>query len=162
MTHHKYLHQAVPLGLLEHGKVSHVMLQKCTLNLEETGLQSEKLTRKEESSKWAHWWVQDPMRTVMICVSVTLAECFPIPVPLHRWLSKPRMFSPLSESSSVGWKEDAFGVRLTRALNCPSPLYKLYNSWQASRWLWAQIFVWEAGIITLYLAHSAVLQPKYM
>ena len=28
MTHHKFLHQAVPLGLLKYGKVSHVMLQK--------------------------------------------------------------------------------------------------------------------------------------
>ena len=98
------------------------MLQKSTLSLEETGLQSEKLTRKEESNKWARWWVRDPTRTVAISVSVTLAECFPIPVPLHRWLSKPRMFSPLSESFSVDWEEDAFGIRLARVLNYPSPL----------------------------------------
>jgi hypothetical protein len=35
MTHHEFLHQVVPLGLLKHGKVSHVMLQKRTLSLRE-------------------------------------------------------------------------------------------------------------------------------
>lgn len=48
MTHHNFLHQMVPLGLSKHGKVSKIMLQKETLNLEEMKLLLEKLRSQEE------------------------------------------------------------------------------------------------------------------
>lgn len=65
MTHHKFVPQVVPPGLLKYRKVSDVMLQKWTLSLEEIDLLSEKLARHEEINKGADGGCGSPFESTV-------------------------------------------------------------------------------------------------